>query len=1054
MASPHSPYLNHPPPPPQGPSNYYHPPNVFGPHPYQYHQHQHQHQQYPPPSPRLSNRGAAPSRGGPGPHAYHHHPPPHGPYPVQHAEHYPQPKYPLYGGHHHHPHPGPYPPYQQSPSPTFTPPAHWQAGPGPVPVHPHHQSPLSPLPKQLGTIPSLLLQPPQGRGISPAYYEQPSSVTPHQGFDPVQINAVSQQTTSTAPPLSFASASTSLSTPSFALATGSTSSTSSASHSTPSSPSAPQVRLDSTSSALNPSASTSYTQTGSIFVTSPALRNVPVPSTPTLKPSSLSSSTSSHTHSRAIWAIWSRRPHDPSHAPGIIISPNAHPPPDVVQQALDLQTPPPSPPLLPTSPTIPVALIDHGGGGGKAPRPPVPLLRVDEPVLSAVSKIESGLSMQAALASDSTSVSTSASSSLTDSTVPSSSVSATERTDTPTVPGSPVSSHTSVSVTGTLNKEALGTREIASETEPRLDGDAGATVEKLAMPSELSTPVPPASVAPPPTSTMADSSVPSATTIPSPIPPAQPVKKSWASLFSAGSSSSSGSTSKIGLPTSNVVGISIPASAMATTGTGVLSGRNSELLALLTSGGGGSANYASAAASSNASAAGPGAAYIRPRGLVNSGNMCFANAVLQTLVYCLPFQRLFVELGRLLPVDAAGGAKGDWEKSRETPLVDAMIEFVKEFVVDARERKGLVNGSAYGNGNANGWGKGKEKEREREENDDDEMWEGESFIPTYVYDAMKENKRFDNMRGGQQEDAEEFFGFFLETLEEELLSLKESLTGVSSSSGGKASATGGSSASSGGAPVEEKEEAAPPEEAGWHEVGKRNRTVVTRTIKATESPISRIFGGKFRTTLRVPYTKKDSVIVEDWMSIRLDIQRDQIHTVQDTLSYISHPQPVQVTHPSRPGTTLEAQQQVHIEALPQVLVLHMKRFCYDTTVGGVVKVGKQVRFTPELEIGNDVMSPGIRKYPAPKYKLFGVLYHHGLSASGGHYTLDVLHPTRFASPSGQKGGGGGAGMGVGREGWVRIDDELVSDVRPEDVFGAWERDETRCAYLLFYKRVR
>jgi hypothetical protein len=31
-------------------------------------------------------------------------------------------------------------------------------------------------------------------------------------------------------------------------------------------------------------------------------------------------------------------------------------------------------------------------------------------------------------------------------------------------------------------------------------------------------------------------------------------------------------------------------------------------------------------------------------------------------------------------------------------------------------------------------------------------------------------------------------------------------------------------------------------------------------------------GGKFRTTLRVPYAKKDSVIVEDWRPVRLDIQ--------------------------------------------------------------------------------------------------------------------------------------------------------------------------------------
>ena len=74
-----------------------------------------------------------------------------------------------------------------------------------------------------------------------------------------------------------------------------------------------------------------------------------------------------------------------------------------------------------------------------------------------------------------------------------------------------------------------------------------------------------------------------------------------------------------------------------------------------------------------------------------------------------------------------------------------------------------------------------------------------------------------------------------------------------------------------------------------------------------------------------------------------------------------------------------------------------------------------------------------------KYQLIGALYHHGQSASGGHYTLDVLHLNRDLNDR-------------PRQAWIRIDDELVSDVRPEDVFGGQERDD-RCAYLLFYRRL-
>ena len=46
----------------------------------------------------------------------------------------------------------------------------------------------------------------------------------------------------------------------------------------------------------------------------------------------------------------------------------------------------------------------------------------------------------------------------------------------------------------------------------------------------------------------------------------------------------------------------------------------------------------------------------------------------------------------------------------------------------------------------------------------------------------------------------------------------------------------------------------------------------------------------------------------------------------------------------------DASQQILIEALPPVLVLHLKRFRYDAAAGGVVKISKPVRFPPELDI--------------------------------------------------------------------------------------------------------
>lgn len=154
--------------------------------------------------------------------------------------------------------------------------------------------------------------------------------------------------------------------------------------------------------------------------------------------------------------------------------------------------------------------------------------------------------------------------------------------------------------------------------------------------------------------------------------------------------------------------------------------------------------------------------------------MCFANAVLQVLVYCTPFQRLFIELGRLLVLGGGGGGKdhgsvngsGSGDKllsntthevngtgsgksvKSQTPFIDATVEFLKEFIVveedKERERKKSGGGFGYGKG-----GKGKEKEIIRDgyedAEDDDDEW-SQSFLPTYVYEAMKEKKRFESMR--------------------------------------------------------------------------------------------------------------------------------------------------------------------------------------------------------------------------------------------------------------------------------------------------------------------
>ena len=93
-------------------------------------------------------------------------------------------------------------------------------------------------------------------------------------------------------------------------------------------------------------------------------------------------------------------------------------------------------------------------------------------------------------------------------------------------------------------------------------------------------------------------------------------------------------------------------------------------------------------------------------------------------------------------------------------------------------------------------------------------------------------------------------------------------------------------------------------------------------------------------------------------------------------------------------------------------------------------------FFPDIIIVPDAQ----RLSEPPHYKLHGVLYHHGESADGGHYTVDVLHQ----NSDGDTG-----------EVWLHIDDEAVNPMRHENVFeghGAERAADERCVYLLFYCR--
>ncbi|KAK4702877.1 ubiquitin carboxyl-terminal hydrolase 10, partial [Phenoliferia sp. Uapishka_3] len=326
---------------------------------------------------------------------------------------------------------------------------------------------------------------------------------------------------------------------------------------------------------------------------------------------------------------------------------------------------------------------------------------------------------------------------------------------------------------------------------------------------------------------------------------------------------------------------------------------------------------------------------IVPRGLINNGNLCFTNAILQVLVFTTPFWNL---LGRIREVTKA-------DLSGKTPSMDAMIRFLDEFrpapkveVVTRHRSKSSLQLSASAAPSEDTFIPPPSSD-----------W-SDPFAPEEVYESLKSNKRFDAMRKGHQEDAEEFLGFFLDTLHEEILATIDRVDKVG----------GGEDVKEGKVEGEGGED--------WLEVGSKGKTATTRTTETRESPITKIFGGQLRSVLRCS-GQKDSITLEPYQRLQLDIQPSNVRTVEDALTNLTLPEPLP-DFVSRSGVRVDATKQVYLETFPPVLILHLKRFLYDN-VGGVQKSGKVIGYGTELVIKEDIIAPTKRRGEAVKYVLYG-----------------------------------------------------------------------------------
>jgi len=215
---------------------------------------------------------------------------------------------------------------------------------------------------------------------------------------------------------------------------------------------------------------------------------------------------------------------------------------------------------------------------------------------------------------------------------------------------------------------------------------------------------------------------------------------------------------------------------------------------------------------------------------------------------------------------------------------------------------------------------------------------------------------------GAQQDAGEFLFYLLNGLHDECKwkIVPDEGTSSSSQDTGKAAREGGEGEQS----SKDDEQLRPDvRSSGDHE----------------DSPVFRIFGGIIRSSVQARNSRTDSVSLEPFNGLTLDISSSSVDSVWSALEAYCGKEDVNEGN---------ATKRLQFKAVPRVLILNLKRFSYSKDTGYPQKIRKTVKFDERLTFDRSWLVDDVEPR---EYQLTAVICHFGDLVTGGHYTAAVKY---------------------------------------------------------------